>query len=85
MPTIINGIFESIIPGNHLLDEINCVIKYCKENNCIIQLNFNGTCHWISSFTDPKQLAKDWYNIPELTKEQFTSQLRDFKLNEILN
>lgn len=84
MPTLINDKFASIIPGNHILYEINYVIEYCKENNCIIQLDFNGTCHWISQFTDALKLSKEWYNAPELTKEEFKSQLRDSKLTEIL-
>lgn len=77
-------LFVSMIPGNELVNEIQEVIEYCKENNCLAQLEFNGHTNWISGYSSLNTLKHAWYNL-RTSKEDILAQIRDKKLDSILN
>jgi SOS response regulatory protein OraA/RecX len=77
-------LFISFIPGSRLEDEIDKVIDYCKQNNCLSQLEFNGKTNWISQYSNKGSLVNAWFNITT-TKEDILAQIRDNKLDSILS
>jgi SOS response regulatory protein OraA/RecX len=77
-------LFISFIPGSRLEDEIDKVIDYCEQNNCLSQLEFNAKTNWISQYSNKDSLSNDWFNITT-TKEDILAQIRDKKLDSILS
>lgn len=71
------------LPGNNLSKEIQQVIEYCKENNCLAQLEFNGKTNWISQYSNLNTLTNAWYHL-KTTKADILSQIRDKKIDSIL-
>jgi hypothetical protein len=80
---ISSELFISITPGSELSDEIRQVIEYCKENNCLSQLEFNEQTNWISQYSNLPTLTHAWYSI-RTTKSGILAQIRDKKIDSIL-
>jgi hypothetical protein len=80
---ISQDLFISIIPGSELSSEIRQVMEYCKENNCLAQLEFNGQTNWISQYSNLPTLTHAWYDI-RTTKSDILAQIRDKKIDSIL-
>ena len=76
-------LFISMMPGSELSNEIRQVMEYCKENNCLAQLEFNGQTNWISQYSSLITLTHAWYDL-RTTKSDILAQIRDQKIDSIL-